>query len=371
MTTAGSPSPRKRRGLAEREFGRILIIKPSSLGDIVHALPVLHGLRHKYASAQIDWMVGKPFAPLLQNHPDLSELLIFDRRRFGSMLRSPRILGEFARFVGHLRAAQYDLVIDLQGLLRTGFLAWVSGARVRIGFRNAREGAPVCYTHFLEDVDANMHAVDRNYLAAGLLGLEPTIPAAHLALTDADRLRANRLLEAGKLGTGFLAVAPAARWETKVWPAERFAEAISAWQSDASLKCVLLGGPDEVDLCTRIAAACRHPAVNLAGMTDLRTLCAIVERAGAVLCLDSGIMHLAVALNRPLVCITGPTNPRRTGPWRRVEDVLRLDLACSPCYLRRLPQCPHQHACMRDLSVDAVVEALRRRLPILGPVMPG
>lgn len=367
MNTAGSPSRRKRRDLASAEFRRILIIKPSSLGDIVHALPVLHALRRKFPSAQIDWLVSKPFAPLLQNHPDLNNLLIFDRRRFGSMVGSPRITAEFARFARDLRATGYDLVIDLQGLLRTGFLSWVSGAPVRAGFRHAREMAPICYTHFLDDSDPDMHAVDRNYLVAGLVGLEPDVPAADLALNDTDRRSAEQLLAAAHVRPGFLALAPGARWETKVWPAERFSQTITELQALGSPHCVLLGGPDELDLCTRIAEDCPRPPVNLAGKTDLRTLCAVLNQAGAVLCLDSGVLHLAVALGRPLLCLTGPTNPRRTGPWRRLHDVLRLDLACSPCYLRRLPQCTHQHACMRDLSAAAVIEAVRSRLPISTP----
>lgn len=371
MRTAGSHSHPKHRDLSGRDFQHILIIKPSSLGDIVHALPVLHALRRKYAAARIDWLVSKPFAPLLQGHPDLNELLVFDRRRFGGMLASPRITAEFARFAAQLRSRRYDLVIDLQGLLRTGFLAWVSAARVRIGFRQARELAPLFYTCFLEDSDPQMHAVDRNFLVSGLLDLDLAAPPANLALTASDRQEASELLRMSQTAAGFLAVAPSARWETKVWPPERFAEAIGAL-TENSTECVLLGGPDDVDLCARIAAACRTPPLNLAGKTDLRTLCALIESCGAVLCLDSGVMHLAVALQKPLVCITGPTNPQRTGPWRRLHDVLRVDLPCSPCYLRRLPQCKHNHACMHDLNVDAVVAAVRSRWPRRSarPVMP-
>ena len=117
--------------VAQRSFERILLIKPSSLGDVVHALPVLHGLRERYPRARIDWFIASDFAPLLEGHHELNELVVFDRRRFGRLARSPRIAGEFWQFVASLRDRRYDLVIDLQGLFRTGFSAWASGANRR------------------------------------------------------------------------------------------------------------------------------------------------------------------------------------------------------------------------------------------------
>ncbi|MHC4696972.1 MAG: glycosyltransferase family 9 protein, partial [Planctomycetota bacterium] len=148
--------------------------------------------------------------------------------------------------------------------------------------------------------------------------------------------------------------------ETKVWPPERFAETIDALHSRSDVRCVLLGGPDDVSLCERIARACRSEPISLAGRTDVRQLAAVVGLADVVLCHDSAAMHLAVALRRPLVCLIGPTNPRRTGPYGRPGDVVSLELDCAPCYLRRLSQCPHNHRCMRELGSDKVVSALER-----------
>jgi lipopolysaccharide heptosyltransferase I len=355
-------TPAERAGveLASRSFERILLIKPSSLGDIVHALPVLHGLRGRYPHARIDWLIGSAFAPLLEGDAAVDELVIFDRRRFGRIGRSGGATVAFVRFVRELRARRYELVIDLQGLFRTGFLARASGAAVRVGFADAREGAWVFYTHRLQPTDPDAHAVDRNYLVAGLFGFADTPIEFKLSLDEAVRADAARLhRESGVTDEAtVVAVVPGARWETKVWLPERFGEMIDTLQSDAKVRCVLLGGADEVELCARIAGCCRSKPVNLAGRTTLRQLAAVLERADVVLCHDSAAMHLATALGRPLVCLVGPTNPLLTGPYRRPEDVVRVPLSCSPCYLRKLSKCGYDHRCMRDLSTSMVVDAV-------------
>lgn len=345
--------------LDQREFHRILLIKPSSLGDVIHALPVLHGLRTRFPPAQIDWLIIKSLAPLIENHSELNEVILFDRRRYGRMLLNPWALADFWRFVRALRARKYDLVIDLQGLFRTGFLARASGAPVRIGFRAAREGARHFYTHCIDVPDENAHAVDRNYLVAKMLGFADMPLQFGLEVDRRDRENANDLLASIGVPTSssFTAILPGARWETKRWPAERFVSLIDQLQGSGG-RCVLLGGPDEAALCDDIARRSNSVPGNLAGRTPLRVLTAIIARAEMVVCHDSGPMHIAAALNRPLVCITGPTNPNRTGPYNRMHDVVRLDIPCSPCYFRKLSQCPHAHRCMKELKVGTVMESL-------------
>ena len=356
-------SPRDRE-LSRRNFERILLIKPSSLGDVVHALPVLHGLRQRYPRARIDWLVSSAFAPLLEEHEDLDELILFERGRFGRMATHPRAVLEFLRFVRDLRARAYDLVIDLQGLFRTGFLAWASGAGARIGFRDAREGAARFYTHRVRIEDRDLHAVDRNYGVAGLLGFRDVPLTFRLPLDDDLQTEVKELLRANGVAGNerLVAVVPGARWETKVWSPGRFAATIDELHADGEVRCLLIGGPDEVGRCARIAAACRSAPVNLAGRTPLRRLVAVLGLADLVLCHDSGAMHVAVALDRPVVCLIGPTNPARAGPYRRPEDVLRLHLDCAPCYLRRLSQCRFDHQCMKGLDVATVVSAVRQSL---------
>ena len=375
--------------LSQQAFERILLVKPSSLGDVIHALPVLHGLRTRYPQARIDWLVSNTFSSLLENHPDLTGIVSFDRQRFGRMIASPRAGVELVRFVRRLRATHYDLVVDLQGLFRTGFLTWATGAPVRIGFADAREGAAWFYNRHLPARTGDEHAVDRNYAVASMLGFADVPIRFSLIASDAARSGARRLLEdaeaggegqpagtphaqtlsplpffrgrgqgEGVNGPMLIAVVPGARWETKVWPAERFTAVIDALY-ERGCRCVLLGGADEVTLCHALAQTCRSSPLDLSGRSSLPVLAAVIEAVDGVLCQDSGVMHIAAALAKPLVCITGPTNPRRTGPYRRLEAVVRLDLPCSPCYLRKLSQCPHDHRCMRDLGTQTVIEAIQ------------
>ena len=157
--------------LRQREFKRILIIKPSSFGDVIHALPVLNGLRRRYPQARISWLVSTACAGLLEGHPQLDEAIPFDRKRYGKIGRSATITLEFARFVGELRKRRFDLVIDLQGLFRSGFLSRACGAKVRIGLSDAREFGWIFHSQRVRVPAGDMHAVDRYWLVAGLAGI--------------------------------------------------------------------------------------------------------------------------------------------------------------------------------------------------------
>ena len=357
---------RKQTELSARGFERILLVKPSSLGDIIHALPLLHGLRERYPDARIDWLVSTAFVPLLENHPDLTGVIPFDRRRYGRLGRSLSATRDFMRFVWGLRANRYDLVVDIQGLFRTGFLSWMTRASTRIGFSSAREYGWVFYNYRIDTPDPNQHAVDRNCRVAELLGFADVPVRFDLALRDEQHVRAASILQDAGVGEGdrLVMVVPGARWDTKMWLPERVAETIDALQREDGVRCVLLGAPDEVDLIKRITVACRTEPVDLAGRTTVAELAPLIARANVVLCQDSAAVHLACALDRPLVCITGPTNALRTGPYRRLNDVVRMDLDCSPCYLRRLSQCPHHHRCMSELDASTVLDAVRRALRV-------
>ena len=169
--------------------------------------------------------------------------------------------------------------------------------------------------------------------------------------------------------TRYAVLVPATRWETKCWPPERFGRLARLIQDRHGLTSVLVGGSSDFDIGQKsVEASClpsdATPAArNLCGKTTLRQLAALIDRAALVVTADSTPMHMAAAHQRPLVALFGPTNPARTGPYARLDDVERLDLACSPCYLRKLSQCPHSHTCMQDLTVEKVAEAVARRLP--------
>lgn len=351
--------------LATRAFERILIIKPSSPGDIIHALPVLEGLHRRYPAARIAWLVASPFANLLERDKRIHEIILFDRKRFGRLGRSLSVTGEFWEFVKSLRERAFDLVIDLQGLFRSGFLSMASGAKVRIGFADAREMSPLFYTDKIPaSPSREIHAADRNYRLASMLGFGDVPMDFSVELDDDDRAAAAKLLaESGiDASSPFVMLVPATRWETKCWPADRYGMLAAMMHRERGIRSVLVGGPADVPLGQSAVNASQGAAANLCGKTTLRQLAALVERAAIVVTADSTPMHLAAALDRPLVALFGPTSPERTGPYGRAQDVVRIDLECSPCYLKKLSQCPHDHACMQRLDVNQIGGIVRDKL---------
>jgi len=333
--------------------GRILIIKPSAIGDVVHTLPMLNLLKRRWPAAEISWLLTPLCAPLLEGHPQLEEVIVFNRARYGHAWRSPTATAAFARFIAGLRSRRFDWVLDFQGLFRSGWMSWLTGAPVRIGFEDAREGAPGFYTHAVDSGGWwHQHAIGRyqHLAAAAGCGMEPI--EFHFAISDTDRAEAARLVPPS---TRYAVLIPGSVWATKRWPAEKFAQLVGPLRDRFGLETVVLGGLDDITVAGRI-----DNSINLVGRTTLRESIALIERAGLVVANDSGPMHVASAMGRPLVALFGPTHPVLTGPYGRLDSVIRLDLPCSPCYDRACFHC----SCLKWLDVEAVLskaaEQIRR-----------
>ncbi len=346
--------------LSELKFDRILIVKPSSLGDIIHALPVLNGLRHRYPTARISWLVNRQYAPLLEKHPQLDEVIPFDRQKFNSVLGAAVMTFQLGGFAKAIRSRKFDLAIDLQGLFRSGLMTWISRAPVRLGFHPAREGAGIFYTHRIP-FDSSRHAVERNYAVAKILGFENVPVEFKIPVhPESEQSVRQKLLAGGLPPTDpFVLVWPGSRWETKNYLPDRYAELIDRWQQETNVRVVLGGSPSERELCRRIAQSCRAQPIDLAGHTDLLEMVALVAKSALVVCNDSAPAHLAAALRQPLVAIYGPTDPNRTGPYGSKGKTLIADLPCAPCFFRKLNQCSHDHDCMNRITVDQILQAMK------------
>jgi lipopolysaccharide heptosyltransferase I len=364
--------------LASRDFKKILLIKLSAMGDVVQTLPVLNKLRRRYPKAQIDWLVTPANAELLQHNPAVTGVVEFVRDEWSTPWKLTPFVSA-ARLVALLRAAQYDLVLDLQGQLRSAIFAFASGAPVRIGFdkpradiwkasprkitdearkhawQGAREGSWLAYTHYIPLATLDVNPVDR-YLGVGpMLGLDTDAPDFSFPIPPEATTRIDALLDYYGLGqTRLVAMAPGTNWETKQWRSEAFAE-VARHLIQKGCAVTLIGSDRERAICDEVARLAPG-AVNLAGETTLSELAALIRRASVCVTNDSGPMHLAVALGRPVVSIFGPTDPVWAGPYRQNGAVLRADLPCSPCYLRQLSRCNFGHACMKDVSATAVIE---------------
>jgi lipopolysaccharide heptosyltransferase I len=356
-------------------FSRTLIIKPSSMGDIVQALPVLTALKEQHPRARIWWLVAKPFAGLLEGHPRLDGLILFDRDRFAQMARRAGVVLEFLEFLKDLRRRRFTTVLDLQGLLRSGVLALATGAPNRIGFGSARELAPLFYTAQVRLPRREMHAVERYLAAARQVGLGPPQSTDHLPVTEESRRRARERLQAEGLwrGEAFLVVGAHARWESKQWPGDRFAQVAERLWREAHARSVVIGGRDASPSARQVLQAAAALGLSgpslpldLAGKTTLKESVAIIAEARAMVTNDSGPMHIAAAVGTPVVAIFGPTHPKRTGPWddpRRTRNRLIAGRApCSPCYRR---QCllggTDALRCLRNVSAAEVADLVLDR----------
>ncbi|MCA9243475.1 MAG: glycosyltransferase family 9 protein [Phycisphaerales bacterium] len=369
----------------DRDFQRILLIKPSALGDVIHTLPVLRRLRARFPAARIDWLLTPALADLLRHHPDLSNVVVFDRRKLGRIARPIAAGAGIAGLLAKLRKPRYDLVIDLHGQIRSGFFALVTGARTRIGFdrprraphaadrrlpdsayrhgwTGAREGAWMAYTHRIPIQRLDVHAVDRYLWLGDMLGFESGPIAFDLPIADAWRESvAAKLAQRGVREQPLAVMSPGTIWETKRWTVAGFA-AVAKHLRDRGQTVVLIGAPNEAERCRDVAQAC--PGVfDLCGQTSIPELAALIDRATVVITNDSGPMHLAAALGRPVVAMFGPTDELWVGPYGQPQGAIRLELDCAPCYLRRLSRCPHGHRCMRDLRAENVIKRLNE-LPL-------
>jgi heptosyltransferase I len=348
--------------IGKNDFKNILIIKPSAAGDIISALPVLSALKARFPEAKISWLVASHLADLLWGHPMIDDVIEFERRRFGYLARSWTVARRFWAFLTRLRRSRFDLVIDLQGLFRSGFFAWITRAPVRIGPSETRELGWVFYTHRIPALPRDTHIVDRLAAVGELLSLDLAQPKFNIHLTDSAREKINTLLLNNLTPGKFIVLAPGGTWASKRWPAEKFAQLAVRIITELNLPVVLIGGRAELPL---VAAFPQNPKlVNIIGQTGLPDLLALLAVAKALVCNDSGPMHMAVALDKPVTAIIGPTNPARTGPYRRPHGVVKSAQSCSPCYRRRCnlvaPLAPA--LCMQEISVDAVFENLKTQL---------
>ncbi len=333
---------------------RILIIKPSSLGDIIHALPTLAALRARFPKAWIAWLIKEQWAEILDGHPHLDKVLAvnFDVTNWWGVIRT-------------VRSKKFDLVVDLQGLLRSALIGKLSGAPVLVGFAQGREGSPWLYTQRVELPIPkgqtwrlwNMHAVDRNLAVAKFLGAEYDTPEFWLPREEDDRKAVNDLLKSrGVTQTDRLvAIAPLTRQAIKNWPLERFIQVAQALVKTDNVKVVLIGTEDS-NVSKQFKAELGSRLVNVMGATRVRQLSVIFDNVELLIANDSAPLHIAVACGIPILTIFGPTNPEATGPYGRGagSHILTQTLPCRPCGERR---CRNENPleCLTSISVEDVV----------------
>jgi len=335
---------------------KILILKPSSLGDVIQALPVLRLLKLHFRDAEIFWWIDSALAPLLEGDFDLTGIALFERKRW----KSPQHWPEMIRSVRRLREQAYDLVIDLQCLARSGAFAWLADGTFLIGLDEVREGARGFYDVAVPRKSFHTHAVDWYLSVLPKLGVP--VHNNFEWLPERTQIAADVKTKWRTEHFRWITIQPGARWQTKRWPAGNFAELVRlAAKHFPTFRFAILGDAEDRPSGEIISCAAPEQCLNLCGETSLPEMVEWLRLCDLMITNDTGPMHVAAALGKPLIALFGPTEPRRTGPYGQLENVLRIDIPCSPCFKG---YCAYEkpNECLNAISPTIVFERVRKQL---------
>lgn len=339
----------------------ILVVRLSAIGDIVFASPLIAALRGRYPGARIAWMVQPESQSLLQHHPGLDEVIVWPRNEWRRLAREHHwraLWTEIVRFRQLLRDYRFDLAIDAQGLLKSGVLLWLSGARERIGL-GSREGSRWLMTRVFDKGEDSKRIGSEYLLLARELGLPIDDFDMEVVLGEADEDFAAKLIGERGLRDGYAVICPFTTRPQKHWFESSWSELVPRLQQQFGLPVVLLGGPGDREAAARLLAGAGTALTSLAGETSLTQAAALVKHASLVIGVDTGLTHMGIAFNCPTICLFGSTCPYLdTGHDNAV--VLYHKLACSPC--KRHPTCHGRFDCMRAITVEEVLDVATRLL---------
>jgi 3-deoxy-D-manno-octulosonic-acid transferase/heptosyltransferase-1 len=347
---------------------RILIVKLSAIGDVVHTLPALNALRRHYPKAYIAWLVEEAAADLIKGHPALDRVLVSQRKTWLAGLKTPErkiYLNRMMDFVKQLRDTRYDMIFDFQASLKGAILIALVRGRSKIGFGPGMEHQEHSYlalNHRIPMISMETHALERGLLMLHAVGISQDAIEYRLPIDQQSRLKARAWIETscGNAKQKPIAINPMAKWETKLWPLERFAQLADQLIERFQIPVCFTGSPGDRPPIESIIKSMHHEAANLAGRTSLIELAAFYQQMSCLVSTDTGPMHIAAAVGTPVVAIFGPTAPWRTGPYGQGHKVVTADLPCKPCFKRTCDTT----GCMASIKVDDVFQQVATVLGI-------
>jgi heptosyltransferase I len=342
--------------VAERRF---LVVRLGSLGDIVHTFPAVAALRESYPDSEIIWLTHPRWKALIASSGLASKIWTTETRQISSLSKAIR----------EIRAGDFDIAIDYQGLWKSASLPFLAGVKKRVGFssQSIREfGVPVLYTERVHPTSA--HVADQNGELTRRAGAHSAVADFALQLPPLDDEALFKFLRTRGVER-YVVLSPGGGWRSKCWPVERFGALCRMIFDSLSLRCVINYGPGEDDLATKVRAA-SHDTDPLLFNGELGPLMCLLRHAVCVVGGDTGPLHLAVALGTPVVALFGPTNPARNGPYRdanrsflahRAATINREDVVLrAPNVVTTHSRDNRTHPSMLEISVDAVFDAVRR-----------
>lgn len=343
-----------------RPVRKILVVRLSARGDVVLASPLAGALRRTFPHAHLVWVAEERTAEMIRHNPHLNAVIVWERASWKRMARRGRwaaLVHAVLDFLDDLRGRGFDVALDAQGLLRSGAVAFLSGARTRIGL-NSKEGSSLLMTGVVRAEDSRaIAAANRRFAAA--LGLETAEFALEIPRSRREREAAGRMMADEGLEDGFLAACPFTTRFYKHWFEDRWSELIERLPGRTGLPVALLGGPSDRPAADRILEGVEGKVADFVGRTTLGEAAALVERCTALVGVDTGMTHMAHAFRRPAVALFGSNTPYLDPPGPQAA-ILHSGRACSPC--RGRLQCDGRIDCMRDLTVELVLDAVEGRL---------
>lgn len=327
---------------------KILIIRFSSIGDVILTTPLIRCLRVKFPTAQIDFLVKKEFSVVLSRNPHISNIIAFDKNA-GS--------GELSRIRKVVHINRYSHILDIQKNIRSIFIASGSGALVS-GFSKKLLARDLLIRFGINIYKEIKPVYLRYFEAAETLGVVYDERGTEVFPSESDALNVEDTLKQINIPSGmpFLAVAPGAQWANKRWTNAGYAASADTFCMQTGAYTVLIGGPGDVEICKQVQSLMKTPSLNLAGKLNLMGSAALLGKAAMVLTNDTGMLHMAQAMKRPVVAVYGPTT-RELGFFPQPENsrVAETDISCRPCTQKGLQYCPKKHfRCMNDIAPETV-----------------
>jgi lipopolysaccharide heptosyltransferase II len=335
--------------MAEYDGKNILIVLHGSIGDVTRALPLAGMLRKKFPRAFLAWSVEPACFPLLQGNRAIDEIFLFDRSRWWAG----------AGFLARVRAARFDLVLDLQRHFKSGLISWWSGAPQRIGFhrRDSKEFNWLFNNRYLAACGDEIAKIEHYLKFADYLGVERSPLEWDFHLTAEEQAAVERHL--GETGRGFAVLFAGTRWPSKQWFPAQIARCAEHLEREYGLEVVLLGAASDQNQADQASALTSAKLINLAGRTSLREAIALIQRARLAVGPDTGLMHIAAAVRTPVVSLWGATKPQRTGPYGFADLVIQGRAPCVPCERRT---CSIDRICMSSITMDEIGRKIHNAL---------
>ena len=333
------------------------------IGDTILVTPLLGALKDALPKTRLSFLVTRQSAGIFGNHPHIDNLMIFDYNR------ARRSIHYFIKFLLKLRGAGFDMVIDLTRNDRSAFFTLISGAPIRMGYEGSSFFLNKAYTHRVTYKFGKIHTVDHHLMMATALGFSASDPNPYLEVSKPDTQFIREFIEAHGIQTdkSIVIIHPGARRCYKCWPLERFSHIADALMTHYPVQVVLAGGPEDRERCQAILKGMQKPGVDLCAKVSLEQLPALIHESVLLIGNDSAPIHIATAVNTPVIALFGPTRGENWQPRRNHDKIIWISLPCRPCGHSR-SNCPlGDHYCMSQITEDMVWGSIKEHFDKMEP----